>query len=104
MFSATSSFVLVRPRWKNLARRPWLASDRLDAIAREGEPLGQAFGALSAPLGTIAVAGNPIFYAGWRTVRRVIEDLGRTVLVNETMPRAGDWRSLVSLVSGLLSR
>lgn len=62
-----------------------LTGDQVDDFARDVEPLGQAFGGLSAPLGVIAVAGNHDVYAGWGAVRRGMERLGWTVLVNESI-------------------
>ena len=76
-----------------------LTGDQVDDFARDVEPLGQAFGDLSAPLGVIAVAGNHDVYAGWQSVRRGMERLGWTVLVNEsiTIERNGARLRLVGL-------
>lgn len=63
-----------------------LTGDQVDDYARDVEPLGRAFGDLSAPLGVVAIAGNHDVYAGWPAVRRGMERLGWTVLVNEAMP------------------
>ena len=63
-----------------------VTGDQVDDYARDVEPLGEAFGGLSAPLGVIAVAGNHDVYAGWAAVRRGMERLGWTVLVNEAVP------------------
>ncbi|HEX6038496.1 metallophosphoesterase [Longimicrobium sp.] len=63
-----------------------LTGDQVDDFARDVEPLGRAFGGLSAPLGVYAIAGNHDVYAGWPAVRRGMEGLGWTVLVNEAMP------------------
>lgn len=60
--------------------------DQVDDFARDVEPLGQALGGLSAPLGVFAVAGNHDVYAGWPAVRRGMERLGWRVLVNEAVP------------------
>ena len=63
-----------------------LTGDQVDDFARDVEPLGEALGGLSAPLGVIAVAGNHDVYAGWSEVRRGMERIGWTVLVNEAVP------------------
>jgi uncharacterized protein len=62
-----------------------LTGDQVDDFARDVEPLGRALGGLSAPLGIIAIAGNHDVYAGWSGVRRGMEALGWTVLVNEAI-------------------
>lgn len=63
-----------------------LTGDQVDDFARDVEPLGRAFGGLTAPLGVIAVAGNHDVYAGWSAVRKGMERIGWTVLVNESIP------------------
>lgn len=63
-----------------------LTGDQVDDFAHDIEPLGRALGELSAPLGVIAIAGNHDVYAGWSTVRRGMEELGWTVLVNDALP------------------
>ncbi|HLA63761.1 MAG TPA: metallophosphoesterase, partial [Rhodothermales bacterium] len=63
-----------------------LTGDQVDDFARDVEPLGRAFGALSAPLGVVAIPGNHDVYAGWAAVRRGMERLGWRVLVNEAIP------------------
>lgn len=63
-----------------------LTGDQVDDFARDVEPLGRALGMLAAPLGVIAIAGNHDVYAGWSAVRRGMEDLGWTVLVNAAVP------------------
>jgi len=63
-----------------------LTGDQVDDYARDVEPLGAAFGGLSAPLGVVAIAGNHDVYAGWEAVRRGMERLGWRVLVNEAVP------------------
>jgi predicted MPP superfamily phosphohydrolase len=63
-----------------------LTGDQVDDYARDVEPLGRAFGELSAPLGVVAIAGNHDVYAGWEPVRRGMEALGWKVLVNEAVP------------------
>lgn len=60
--------------------------DQVDDYARDVEPLGRAFGGLSAPLGIMAIAGNHDVYAGWPAVHRGMQALGWTVLVNEAVP------------------
>src|SRR5207237_54919 len=44
-----------------------------------------AFGHLTAPLGVYAIAGNHDVYAGWSAVRRRLEAMGVTVLVNRAV-------------------
>lgn len=63
-----------------------LTGDQVDDFARDVEPLGRAFGGLSAPLGVFAVPGNHDVYAGWPKVREGMERLGWTVLVNQAAP------------------
>lgn len=63
-----------------------LTGDQVDDYARDVEPLGRAFGGLSAPLGVVAIAGNHDVYAGWEPVRRGMEGFGWRVLVNEAVP------------------
>jgi len=63
-----------------------LTGDQVDDYARDVEPLGAALGTLSAPLGVFAIAGNHDVYAGWESVRRGMEGIGWTVLVNEAVP------------------
>lgn len=62
-----------------------LTGDQVDDFARDVEPLGQALGEISAPLGVVAIAGNHDVYAGWGAVRRGMERLGWKVLVNESI-------------------
>ena len=63
-----------------------LTGDQVDDFARDVEPLGAALGGLTAPLGVIAIAGNHDVYAGWTAVRRGMEEIGWTVLVNGALP------------------
>ncbi|HEU4556588.1 MAG TPA: metallophosphoesterase [Longimicrobium sp.] len=63
-----------------------LTGDQVDDYARDVEPLGRALGGLSAPLGIVAIPGNHDVYAGWTAVRRGMEQIGWTVLVNEAVP------------------
>ncbi len=65
-----------------------LTGDQVDDYPRDLEPLGNALGDLSAPLGVIAIAGNHDVYAGWAAVRGGMERLGWTVLVNAAVPLA----------------
>jgi predicted MPP superfamily phosphohydrolase len=62
-----------------------LTGDQVDDYPRDVEPLGRALGGLAAPLGVIAIPGNHDVYAGWDAVRRGMEALGWTVLLNEAM-------------------
>lgn len=75
-----------------------LTGDQVDDFARDVEPLGRALSGLSAPLGVIAVAGNHDVYAGWESVRRGMERLGWTVLVNEAVPL--EWNGTRFWVAG----
>lgn len=59
--------------------------DQVDDYARDIELFARAFGALAAPLGQFAVAGNHDVYGGWPGVRRGLEAMGVTVLVNEAV-------------------
>ncbi len=59
--------------------------DQVDDFAGDVVYFGEAFGRLSAPLGVFAVAGNHDVYAGWPEVRRGLEALGLTVLVNDAV-------------------
>lgn len=60
--------------------------DQVDDYARDVEPFGDAFALLTAPLGVFAIAGNHDIFAGWSDVRRDLEGMGITVLVNEALP------------------
>jgi len=66
--------------------------DQVDDFARDVEPFAAAFGALTAPLGVFAIPGNHDVYAGWTEVRRGMEAMGTTALVNRAVPlrRGGD--------------
>jgi uncharacterized protein len=59
--------------------------DHVDDFAGDVAHFAGAFGELSAPLGVFAVAGNHDIYAGWADVRRGLETMGVTVLVNEAI-------------------
>ncbi|MGD8279461.1 MAG: metallophosphoesterase [Gemmatimonadota bacterium] len=60
--------------------------DQVDDFARDVEPFVAAFGALSAPLGVYAIAGNHDVIAGWGAVERGLASAGMSVLVNEAVP------------------
>ncbi len=66
--------------------------DQVDDFARDVELFVAAFGALRAPEGVFAIAGNHDLYADWQAVRQGLEGAGITVLVNESMAieRAGE--------------
>lgn len=64
-----------------------VTGDQVDDYARDVEPFAAAFGGLAAPLGVFAVPGNHDVYAGWPAVRRGLEAMGWTVLVNRAVPR-----------------
>ncbi len=59
--------------------------DQVDDFAGDVAHFAGAFGELSAPLGVFAVAGNHDVYAGWADVRRGLEAMPVTVLVNEAI-------------------
>ena len=63
-----------------------LTGDQVDDYARDIEPFAAAFNGLAAPLGVFAIAGNHDVYAGWEAVRRGLEAMGITVLVNRAVP------------------
>jgi len=63
-----------------------LTGDQVDDYARDIEPFAAAFSGLAAPLGVFAIAGNHDVYAGWEAVRRGLEAMGITVLVNRAVP------------------
>lgn len=63
-----------------------ITGDQVDDYARDVEPFAAAFGDLSAPLGVFAIPGNHDVYAGWPAVRRGLEAMGLTVLVNRAVP------------------
>ncbi len=64
-----------------------VTGDQVDDYARDVEPFAAAFGGLAAPLGVFAIPGNHDVYAGWAAVRRGLEGMGWTVLVNDAVPR-----------------
>ena len=63
-----------------------ISGDQVDDFARDVDLFNRAFGALEAPLGVFAVAGNHDIYAGWDRVHRGLAEAGFTVLVNEAVP------------------
>jgi uncharacterized protein len=63
-----------------------LTGDQVDDYALDIEPFAAAFSGLAAPLGVFAIAGNHDVYAGWEEVRRGLEAMGITVLVNRAVP------------------
>ena len=68
------------------ARPDRVTGDQVDDYARDVEPFAAAFSGLSAPLGVFAIPGNHDVYAGWEEVRRGLEAMGITVLVNRAVP------------------
>lgn len=68
-----------------------VTGDLVDDFPPDVEHYGAALGGLSAPLGVFVVPGNHDVYAGWEQVRRRLDALPVTVLVNEarTMERNG---------------
>ncbi len=60
--------------------------DQVDDHPRDIDVFASAFAGLSAPLGAYAIAGNHDVYAGWAEVRRRMEAMGLTVLVNRAIP------------------
>jgi uncharacterized protein len=59
--------------------------DQVDDHPADIDHFAAAFRALEAPLGVYAIAGNHDVYAGWEDVRRRLEALGITVLVNQAV-------------------
>jgi predicted MPP superfamily phosphohydrolase len=59
--------------------------DQVDDYPRDMEVFAAAFGNLRAPLGVYAIPGNHDVYAGWGEVRRGLEKMGVTVLVNRAV-------------------
>lgn len=59
--------------------------DQVDDYPHDVDDLAAAFGDLTAPLGVYAIAGNHDVYAGWSDVRRALEAMGLTVLVNRAI-------------------
>lgn len=59
--------------------------DQVDDHPQDVASLASTFGALTAPLGVFAIAGNHDVYAGWGEVRRRLEAMGVAVLVNRAV-------------------
>lgn len=59
--------------------------DQVDDHPGDIDVFVSAFGALTAPLGVFAIAGNHDVYAGWPEVRRRMERMNVTVLVNDSV-------------------
>ncbi|MDQ3308809.1 MAG: metallophosphoesterase [Gemmatimonadota bacterium] len=68
-----------------------VTGDLVDDFPPDVDHYAAALGGLSAPLGVFVVPGNHDVYAGWQQVRRRLEALPVTVLVNEaqTLGRGG---------------
>ena len=70
------------------AARPDLIAvtgDQVDDYGPDVECFARAFSGLSAPLGVFAIPGNHDVYAGWSAVRKGMEAMGITVLVNDAV-------------------
>ncbi len=63
-----------------------ITGDQVDDYSDDVHLFVKAFGALRAPLGVFAVAGNHDIYAGWAGVRDGLEAAGFRVLVNSATP------------------
>ena len=59
--------------------------DQVDDYPADIRVFSGAFGHLAAPLGVYAIPGNHDVYAGWSAVRRGLEEMGVTVLVNDAV-------------------
>jgi uncharacterized protein len=59
--------------------------DQVDDHPGDIDAFAAAFGALRAPLGEYAIAGNHDVYAGWPEVRRRMQAMNVKVLVNESV-------------------
>ncbi len=68
-----------------------VTGDLVDDFPRDVEPYAAGLGALAAPLGVYAIAGNHEVYSGWRELRPRLEALPLTLLVNRavTLQRDG---------------
>jgi predicted MPP superfamily phosphohydrolase len=68
-----------------------VTGDLVDDYAPDVAAYARSLGSLSAPLGVFAIPGNHDVYAGWLEVRRRLDALPMTVLVNEsrTIARGG---------------
>ena len=59
--------------------------DQVDDYPRDMEVFAAHLRGLTAPLGVFAIAGNHDVYAGWSDIRRGLERIGATVLVNNAV-------------------
>jgi hypothetical protein len=59
--------------------------DQVDDYPRDMEVFAAHLRGLTAPLGVFAIAGNHDVYAGWSEIRRGLERIGATVLVNNAV-------------------
>lgn len=62
-----------------------ITGDQVDDYALDVTHFAEAFSELAAPLGIFAIPGNHDVYAGWGAVRKGLEAMGITVLVNEAV-------------------
>lgn len=62
-----------------------ITGDQVDDHDHDVTHFARAFADVRAPLGVFAVAGNHDVYAGWWGVRRGLEQMGLTVLVNDAV-------------------
>jgi predicted MPP superfamily phosphohydrolase len=62
-----------------------VTGDLVDDFPRDVEHYAAALGALEAPLGVYAIPGNHEVYAGWPELRRRLEALPLTLLVNRAV-------------------
>lgn len=67
-----------------------ITGDQVDDYAGDVAHFARAFRNLHAPHGVYAVAGNHDVYAGWTSVRRGLESIGITVLVNDAIELTRD--------------
>ena len=75
-----------------------ITGDQVDDFPQDAAHFAVAFAELHAPLGVYVVPGNHDVYAGWRDVRRALESLPFTVLVNEAVPR--EWNATRMWIAG----
>ncbi len=62
-----------------------VTGDLVDDFPRDVDHYAAAFGALQAPLGVFAIPGNHEVYSGWPELRRRLEALPITLLVNRAV-------------------
>ena len=62
-----------------------VTGDLVDDFPRDVDHYAAAFGALQAPLGVFVIAGNHEVYSGWPELRRRLEALPLTLLVNRAV-------------------